>query len=782
MRKFYTYTIRLFIICGFVVALAGCRVSKFVPENQYLYTGSQLKLEANDKIPDEKDLKLKLESGIYPKPNKTFLGMYSSVWFYYKAGDPGKKKSLRYFMKYKLGKKPVYLTDADPEKTSKNLRNQLVNNGYFDAVVNYKVVKDKKMAHVNYMATLLTPPYRIKSISYRQIDSVFGRISDIIREESFLKVGDIHKLDNLNKEMDLVEKAVRDRGFYYFNSEYLIFRADSTVGERQVDLFLTLEKNTPPNATKAFSLDTVSIINHYTFTKDSTLSAQYDSLNIKDFHYLYRKQDFRPEIIIKSISLHNDSLYRRYNHELTLRRLTDLGVFKFVNIKFEPIPQSNLLQANIYLTPYLKKSLRFESQFVSKSNNFVGPSVALSFVNRNFLRGAELFQLRVHSGYEVQVSGQSLGKPLTSFELGTEASLAIPRFIVPFPISYNSAEYMPRTNMKLGAKLQNRLNLFQINSFNVALGYNWRETSAKSHELYPIEITYFKRGYISDEFQKLLSADPFLQRSFENQFVLGSRYGFTYNSQTNDGKEKAKDNFYFNGNVDISGNLAFLIGKLSGKQPTSDQPLELFNSPYSQYSRLDANLRYYHDFNKNSQFAFRLIAGTGFAYGNSSSMPYIKQFSAGGSNSLRAFRARSVGPGSFNAFTQIGDTTQRVFFIDQTGDVKLESTAEYRFGIWGYLKGAVFVDAGNIWLLHNDPNRPGADFSWKTFANEINIGTGAGLRMDLNYFVLRFDAAFPLRKAYLTDEKHWVIKNIDFLSPEWRKSNLILNIAIGYPF
>ena len=762
--------------------LSGCTATKFVPENQFLYTGATLKLEANGKIPEQKSLQATLESNIRPKPNGSFLGMRLGLWFYYKAGEPKKKKGFRSFVKNKLGKKPVYLSDAKPEIIAKNLRALLINNGYFEANVIYQIEKKEKTASIRYTAKLITPPYRIRDISYQGIDTVFGSISPTVKKKTFLQTGDIHRLDNLNKEIDLTGKTIRDKGFYFFNNSYLIFKADSTVGERQVDLYLGLEEKVPAQAKRVYRLDTVNVINHYTLSRDTTLKAEYDTLRVKGFKYMERKHDFRPEIILRSINLAKDSLYNRSMQELTLRRLTDLGVFKFVNVKFETRRNSNLLRPNVYLTPFLKKSLRFEGRFASKSNNFVGPAVSFSFINRNFLKGAELFQWQVNSGYEVQVSGQTQGKALNSFELGTEASLAVPRFISPVRIAYSYSNYMPRTNFKVGARLQNRVNYFQINSFNAAYGYVWRETEKKSHELYPIDLTYFRRGKVSDVFQSNLNKDPFLQRSFENQFILGSRYSFTYNSQTGEQTERRKDNFFFNGNIDLSGNLASLIAGVTGRKATADQPVEILRSPYSQYSRIDANVRYYHNFDKNHQFAFRLITGAGFAYGNSFNLPYIKQFSAGGSNSIRAFRARSVGPGSFNIFQQQTDTLTTLTFIDQTGDVKLESTAEYRFGIISYLKGAVFADAGNIWLLRNDPSRPGAEFEWNTFLQQIALGAGAGLRLDVNYFVLRLDAAFPLRKPYLTDDNHWVFNRIDFTDPAWRKSNLILNVAIGYPF
>jgi outer membrane protein insertion porin family len=470
-----------------------------------------------------------------------------------------------------------------------------------------------------------------------------------------------------------------------------------------------------------------------------------------------------------------------------LSHLMGLGVFKFVNIKFEEVhPDSSLLNTNIYLTPLKKKSLRAEVQGVSKSNNFVGPGLTFTFTNRNFLRGAELFELKLNTAYEVQISGQNEGKPLNSFEAGFESSLTVPRFITPIKIDYNSREHLPKTIFKAGVTVQNRVGFFRLNSFNLAYGYNWLETAAKSHELYPIDITFLQTDKKSFDFDSLLSKNPALASSFENQFIIGTRYSYTLNTQLTENKlnkfEEKKfreHNFYFNANIDVAGNLFYAVQRQFNK--SNEGQLTIFNSPYSQYVKGDIDFRYYWQFDVHNKIATRLILGAGYAYKNSTTLPYVKQFSIGGSNSIRAFPARSVGPGTYNIREDLGE--DNVQFIDQRGDLKLEGNIEYRFDIVKILKGALFADAGNIWLLRQDPedNRTGVKFNRKTFLRELAVGTGIGLRFDFSFFVLRLDTAFPLRKPYLTDDP-WVIDDVDFGSKTWRKDNLIFNIAIGYPF
>lgn len=426
-----------------------------------------------------------------------------------------------------------------------------------------------------------------------------------------------------------------------------------------------------------------------------------------------------------------------------------------------------------------------EVQGVSKSNNFVGPGVAFTFTDKNFARGAELFQVKLNSAYEVQVTRQN-NQALNSFELGLETSLTFPRFITPIHIDFSSRRYLPKTQIKAGLNLQNRVSYFRLNSFNVAYGYNWRETAAKTHELFPIDITFVKTDKKSEEFEDRLKQNGVLAKSFEDQFIIGTRYSYTLNTQLMEQqvdkyeKRRIKEHsFYFRGGIDVAGNLLYSIQDRIEK---SGGTYKLFGNPYSQFVRGDLDFRYYWQPDPKNKIATRLNIGAGYSYGNSSTLPYIKQFSIGGSNSIRAFQARSLGPGSYNVKT---DTTiikadNRIVFIDQRADFKLEGNVEYRFDIYKSFKGALFVDAGNIWAW-KDEERGGAQFDKDTFLNQLAVGTGFGLRYDFSFFVLRLDTAFPLRKPYEVGHE-WVINKIDFGSSSWRGSNLVFNIAIGYPF
>ena len=780
------------VVALILLLLSGCTAIRMVPENQVLYTGSEIKLEPQGRVKARKKIKELLDANILPKPNTSILGMRPGLWFFYKAGTP-RKKGLRSFMKNKLGQTPVYMKDIDDKRIAEVLQAHLLNNGFFRSEVTSKVITKGKKGSVIYTARVHRP-YRIRDISFPRMDTLFTNI-DSVKRDSYIRPKQRYNLERLKAEQERIEQALENLGFFYFDDRHLIFEADSTVGKRQIDLTLTIEPGVPEKAKRIYKIGDIYVHPDYTLS-DDTAHIQPDTLMIDGFKYIDKHHSYRPETITKVINFRPGKIYRNIDREYTLRHLMSLGSFKFVDIRFQESERDSfLLNTAIYLTPHLKKSIRGEVQMVSKSNNFVGPGFTLRFTNRNFLKGSEQFQITANTSYEVQVS-RKIPNPLNSFEVGVQSGLSIPRLISPLNIDYPSRRYLPTTEVNLGFRLQQRIGFFRLNSFNLSAGYTWRENTLKTHELYPVDISYVQLGHTSEEFNLLLDRNDYLAGSFENQFIIGSRYSYTLNTQLNEQRESdfkerefERSQFYFNGTVDIAGNLVNLLQN-SFTSDNSGDPTRIFGRVYSQFVRGEIDFRYYWNLDKNNKVATRIDMGTGYAYNNSTTMPYIKQFSIGGSNSIRAFPARTIGPGTFNindqrppadSPDQDAPATTR-FFVDQRADIKLEGNAEFRFNIISFLKGAVFLDAGNIWLIREDADRPGGRFRKDQFLNELAVGTGAGLRMDFNFFVLRFDLAFPLRKPWLPEKDRWVFDQIDFGSPHWRSDNLILNIAIGYPF
>ena len=782
------------LLISAAIMLSSCTALKLVPEGKVLYTKSEVKLIPSGRVRAKGKIKELLYTNINPKPNTTILGMRPTLWVWYKVGEP-QKRGLKMFLKNKIGQAPVYMSDVDPDKTADLLAGHLKNNGYFQSRVESESEIDGKKGRIQYTA-YVHRPYTFRKIQTPVIDTLFQDI-DSLKKDSYLKPGQRYSLERLKAEQERLEEALENLGFYYFDDRHLIFEADSTVGDLEVDLLLKLENGVPAKARRKYRIGTVNIYPDFTLSLDTTNIRPADTTKVMGFNYISRLNNFNPRSITSVIGLRPGNVYRRIDEEYTLSHLMTLGAFKFVNIKFnESNTDSATLDANIYMTPFMRKSIRAEFQASSKSNNFVGPGLSITFTNRNALRNSDRLELSLSSGYEVQI-GRKQNGALNALELGGEARLSMPRFITPFKKNYPTKKYLPTTEVALGSRLQRRLGFFTLNSFNFSFGYTWRENTLKNHEFYPIDLNFVQLGQTSTEFQNFLNGNPFLARSLANQFIPGARYSYTINTQLSERhnekfreREIEPNHIYFNAKVDAAGNLLQLLKGRSFEQDQDIAAAEIFGSPYSQFIRGEIDFRHYFQIDEQNQFVTRFTSGVGYAYGNSLTMPYIKQFAVGGSTSLRAFPARSLGPGTYYVKEDPQSENSRLF-LDQRGDVKIEANAEHRFSVSKTIKTAIFVDAGNIWLLRNDSSRMVTENDITRIAgkirrdqilNELAVGTGVGLRFDFTFFVLRFDLAFPVRKPWLPEGERWVWDEVAFGSSNWRGENLILNIAIGYPF
>jgi outer membrane protein assembly factor BamA len=752
--------------------LSGCSNVKYLNEGETLYTGATVKVEKSN----DSEIQGEIEEVIVPVPNKKAFGtLRAKLWVYNVVGEPKKEKGIKYNLRTKVGEPPVLLRDLNAERTVSLIENRLYNNGYFFPNVKYdlKVNEKKKKASITYNVEP-GKQYKINSVTYPEIKDEVSAIINEAQTESLVKWGKPYNLELLKNERLRLDDYLKDRGFFYFNSEFLLWEIDSTLNGK-VDIFLTIKDNIDQKNLEVYKINKVFINPQYDLTNEDNFK-NYDTLKIDSTYYLEKDSVFRPDIIVDQSSFEMGNNYSRKLHDRTIRKYTGLGPFKFVNVKFQE-DSSNYHYLNTYinLTALPKKSIRLEVSATSKSNNFVGPGFEASFRNRNLFKGAELLTVNLNTGFETQIVKNAKG--LNSYEIGTEIELALPRFIVPFNIASSSTRFTPRTSYKFNYRLLNRVQYYKMNSFGVSFGYRWRETETKSHEYNPININFLKLLDTKLEFDSILDSNPLIRKSFEEQFIIGSNYSYTYDSRL---EREKKHNFYFKSNVDVSGNIAQLAAAVSrGEAPSNSSDYKLFGATFSQYVRTDLNFKYLFNIDENNQIVTRLVAGVGVPIGNSSTLPYIKQFFIGGSNSIRAFQARTLGPGTY----AISEENQRnSLFLDQSGDLKLEGNLEYRFDIISFLKGAIFADAGNVWLLNDDPNKPGGKFETDQFLNEIAIGTGAGLRIDATFFVLRFDLAFPLRKPFLPDGERWTFDSIQFGSKSWRQDNFVFNIAIGYPF
>ena len=606
-------------------------------------------------------------------------------------------------------------------------------------------------------------------MKFQQDSSDLQKAINRATRRSLLKPGQPFDLGVIKAERTRIDASLKNRGFYYFAPEFLLVDTDSTIGNNKVNLYVNTKPETPVEARKIYKINKVYIYSNYSLN-DALADTNPSHARFYSGYYVVDSSKFyNPRLFAQAMQFEPGETYNRRQHNITLNRLINLGIFKFVKNRFEPVGDS-ALNAYYYLTPLAKKSLRGEIGGVTKSNNLTGTQVSLGFTNRNTFKGGEILTIDGYVGSEVQVSG--LYRGYNTFRVGAEANLAFPRFITPFFSINPNGGFVPRTNMQLGYDILTRQKLFTLNSYRAALGYIWKESIQKEHTLYPISIQYVQPTKVTQIYLDSLRNDPTLGKAIDTQFILGSSYNYLYNTLA---RRRTGNGIYFNGLLDLSGNVAGLFTKGTVKKGGKEG--RIFGAPFSQYVKVETDFRIYREVSKSNIWANRIIVGFGLPHGNSLELPFIKQFFVGGNNSLRAFRSRSVGPGTYLS-PNIAD---KGFVPDQSGDIKLELNSELRFKIINIVYGAVFVDAGNVWLFNESPIKPGGKFSGK-FLSELAVGTGAGIRFDINILVLRLDVGFPLRKPFLAEKNRWVINMIDLKDKDWRKDNLVFNLAIGYPF
>ena len=764
--------------------LAGCSGTSKLPEGKRLYTGATVKLESKEKIKDETALSTELAATITPKPNTSFFGIRPGLFFYNLAGTPKKKKGLRSFIKNNLGAEPVFYDSVNNNNITALMVNRLNNAGYFNSTVGFKENIKGKTVNVTYTAQV-AKPYTISNIVYPTGGDTLGPIyRDIAASQaaSLLKTGDNYNLATFTAERVRIDADLKNKGYFYFDPDFILYKVDTTQNDYTVNIYPTIKAEAPAKALLPYKLGDIRIYTNYTLRLDSTAYTN-PPVRLNGYHYYPDEESLKAKHLLPSVFLEKDSLYSRRDHALTVSRLMGLGLFRFVDVQFRDSDSlAQALNANIRLTPSRLQSMRAELEMVTKTNNFAGPGFNARYRHRNLMRGAEQLQINFNISQESQIGGggnrsgtdtgssDNTNSGINSFTFGTQAQLDVPRFITPFNLTNLRTEFVPKTRFTLGYSYMNRVNYFQMNAYNATYGYIWRPKPRFTYEITPINLQFARLSKVGPEFQDRLNKNLFLRRSFEEQFIVGSIYNFTYNTQN---QQKHNQDFFFNANLDLSGNL---LGLFTSKvQGQTEIPNTLIKQPFSQYSRLALEGRYYKNLTRGSRLASRIIVGAGIPYSNSSTLPYIKQFFIGGSNSIRAFRPREVGPGTYSVTTDPNqtDNTSNGFF-DQTGDIKFEANAEYRFDIIPYLKGAVFVDAGNIWLARASADRPGGEFIFSKALSQLAVGTGAGLRIDAEFFVLRFDLGIPVRDPI--QENPYV-----FTIPPQRK-NMVLHIAVGYPF
>lgn len=748
----------LAILC--LSILLACSVKKHIPEGERLYTGATIHIESESLIKNQDLLKIELNKVLTPEANNSFLGIYPGLYFYYK-NQKKKPGFLNKFLFKKFGEKPVYQSTIKPRNIEALINNRLANRGFFYSKTTSQFREKNKKASINYKVNI-KPPYQMATYN---LDTLPLPIYNAVKKEhkkNRLKKNMRFDLSNMKLEREQININLKEKGYYNFNESFLIFEADTNqYKNKRFDLFLKLKKGTPLKSIVPYKLSKINIYTNYNIEKD-TLSPNEE--RFEDKSYIQNKLFFKPKHLDPFITLKEGQLFSSENSRNTARRLSSIGAYKFINIQYKEIDtlltdSLGVLEANIYLSPLNKRAIRAELQGVAKSNNFAGPTLNLTFSNRNLFNGGETLNLSTNIGYETQLgSGNNAG--LSSLEFGLKSELIFPRMLFPWKINTNFFKYaIPKTKTSIGIDFLNRTQLYTLISGNALFGYTWDANKFVTHQINPLSLNYTKLSNTTNAFNEILDDNLFLNQSFNQQFIFGLTYSFTYNGMV---EPNNRHQIYLNSTLDIAGNSLSLFDGGS-KKNTSNTVLGL---EYAQYAKADIDFRYHYKINKSNTIATRLFAGYGLAHGNSKVLPFVKQYFSGGPYSVRAFGIRSLGPGTYNEENNVNGS-----FFDQTGNIRLEANIEYRFPLFSYLYGAIFADAGNIWTSKENESLPGGKFSGN-FINELGMGSGIGVRADIQGFVIRFDLAAPFHDPALPKEERLTF---NIKAP-------VLNFAIGYPF
>ncbi len=765
--KYFIFLVILFCF------LSSCNVTKNLKDDELLITKTTIKYKKKEQTKNEQAFKAELNAVVKPQPN---TGLFKLPLKIYQWGEKSKKeKGFRKWMQRNFGQAPAIYDEKVQAINRLRMKKLLKDNGFFRSDIEVDTTVKGKKIEMTYLI-LTKGQHKINDIFMPSDSTTIGRLIRKNQEKSLIQKGDYYSELLMTQERLRLSNIAAQQGYLDFNDSYIYYFVD-TLPERFVaDIYIKVKPVANGKPHQKYRLGSTTIYPNYDLS-NNTFTTQKDTIKFKDDITIIEDHHLIEHQVLDRMILQNEGdVVVKDLQSTSVSHLLDLGIFKFVNLKYERQGDSinPILNRNIYLTPNFNQNISANFELNNRTGNFYGVGASATYRHKNLLKKAVTFSSSISGGVETQI-GSNLSF-INTMDLNVEVGLAAPRFILPFKIKPNSGLFVPRTTLSVGNNFQRRVSLYSINSTNLKLGYQWKETAEKQHTLYPISINRVQILNRTSRFDSLTNAIPRLTNSFQNSFIAGLDYTYIF---TNQSPDITKDYWFFKGNIRTSGNMLQLAANTFDISKNTNNQYELFQSPFAQFTSIEADVRFYKKI-KNNTLAFRFSPAAGFAYGNSEVLPYIEQFFVGGANSIRAFRIRDLGPGSFARESRPEDGVEQQF-IDQTGDVKLEMTAEYRFPILGFFKGAAFVDAGNVWLL-NDDETLGRKFSFDTAWKEIAIGSGIGLRIDIEYIVLRLDVATPLRRAYFDEGFQWSFDRFDFGNRDWRKNNIVYNLAVGYPF
>lgn len=764
---------RSFLLLSFLILLvASCNPTKYVPQNETL-------LDKNHIIINKEGISRgDLEPLVKQKPNKRIFGVRFHLGLY-NLSNKGKEKWPHSWLR-KIGEEPVIYDPFSTSKSVEQMQSYIASKGYFDSGVKDTVKTSRQKSEVTYNVDLKSP-YTIRKLYYEFADTLIEQWYVFDSVNCLIMSGKPYDVDVLQAEQSRFERFIKDRGFYGFSGDHIYFRVDSTIGNRQVDIYYGVKNfmridNTNKITEVPHSIYKIRNIYIYPdFVPRDALEGGEAYLNsldtiLYDGYYIIspgKKPEIKYDLIIQSLYLRSGARFSVTNTEQTQSHLLALKTFRLVNIFYNEVPGSTFrpgeeleLDCTIQLTLLSQQSYKVEVE--GTHSDGIGGALNLVYQHKNLFRGAEMFSLKLKGAYET-LSQDTI---MYSVEYGAETSLRFPKFIVPFLKTEGFIKKYNPTTTLLAAYNYQKMPFYTRKMANATFGYNWNGNSYTTHIVNPLQLNIVKLDTIDPAFMEKIESSSYLAYSYRDVTILGSSYSFIYSNQT---IRKSKDFWFFRFNAETSGNLLGLISNLAGLEK-EEESYNLFGQPFAQYFRADMDLRYNLIINDVSSVVYRGFIGAGIPYGNSRAIPFEKQYFGGGANGIRAWQVRTLGPGSY-----VPDKTT---FLNQTADIKLEANIEYRFKLFWILESAVFLDAGNIWSF-NDNSQEGSVFRFKNVLNDIALGTGVGFRFDLDFVLIRADIGMKLRDPRLSGGDRWVLSSLPYQSSN---DYFTVVFGIGYPF
>lgn len=768
MKRIYRYSVMLAAI-GAVVA--SCSTTEGLHDGEQLYVGMEkIKYENYVKNDHFTTTQAEMEAALACAPNGALFGSsyYRTpfpygLWIWNEFSESDSKFAK--WMTKTFGKAPVLMSWVNPELRASVAQSVLRAHGYFHGKVDYEKIKmdNPKKGKIGYtvnMGDLMT----IDTINYVNFPPRAEALIDSTRPEAQIHAGDPFDVSTLDAERNRLSTLFRNNGYYYYQPSFASYLADTIAVPGKARLRLQLADNIPEAARRKWYIGRLDVNLKKTFMEQLDDSVRHRHFTV---HFNGKNSPIRTRVILRDLKLRPRQLYSYDKYSESASKISSSGLFSMVDFKFTPRDSSETCDTlDLALSCVFDKPYDFyvETNYTGKTTGLMGPGLIVGFAKRNAFRGGEKLSLNLKGSYEWQTGHRAQGTSteINSYEYGGDVSLELPRLLLPF-LRHHRFYNTPSTVLKASTDVINRSSYFKRHVVSGELTYNFQPSATSMHQFSPLIIEYDYMQHVSEAFSQIMEDNPYLMVSMQDQFIPKMRYTYIYTSPLT-----YRNPIYWQTTVSESANLLSL-GYSAFGQKWSEKNKEMFKNPFAQFFKFETEFRKTWSLSDHSQLVGHLNAGVIWSYGNSDRAPYNEQFYVGGANSIRAFTVRSIGPGSY--YTDVA----RLSYVDQTGDMKFLGNLEYRARIFGNLYGAAFLDAGNVWAIRDDGYRTGSQFKMNKFLDQLAVGTGIGIRYDMDFVVLRLDWGIGIHLPYDTGKSgYYNIPNF--------KDGQSIHLAIGYPF